>query len=128
MAENEKGRPVQITHPGYSIDRTNTLRLEKDNAQRIIARYLREKMNPGEANDLANRIVDGLISNTSSPARPALRGWRMIDRHPPAEMTDRIASAIKRVRLAGCSDYATAAEAWEIVCNHGTAIPEEVVT
>jgi hypothetical protein len=74
MAENEKGRPVQITHSGYSIDRTNTPRLEKDNAQRIIARYLREKMNPGEANDLANRIVDGLISNTSSPARPALRG------------------------------------------------------
>jgi hypothetical protein len=127
MAENEKGRPVQITHPGYSIDRTNTLRLEKDNAQRIIARYLREKMNPGEANDLANRIVDGLISNTSSPARPALRGWRMIDRHPPAEMTDRIASAFKRVRLAG-TDYATAAEAWEIVYNYGTAIPEEVAT
>jgi hypothetical protein len=42
-------------------------------------------------------------------------------------MTDRIASAFKRVRLAG-SDYATAAEAWEIVYNHGTAIPEEVVT
>ena len=100
MAEKtDKGRPVQITSPGYSLDRTNHLRIQKDAAQRLIARYLREKMTPGEANDFANRIVDGIVSATPSPTRPALRGWRMIDQDPPHESTDKIAAEFRSVRL-----------------------------
>jgi hypothetical protein len=42
MAEDDKPRPVQITKPEYIKDRTNHLRIHKDAAQRLIARYLRE--------------------------------------------------------------------------------------
>lgn len=123
--ETDKGRPVQIQSPGYSLDRTNHLRVQKDTAQRLIARYLREKMNPGDANDFANRIIDGLVSATPSPMRPGLRGWRMIDEHPPHESTDRIASEFRSVRLD--NSYFTAADVWKIVYKHGTAIPDDMV-
>jgi hypothetical protein len=125
--ETDKGRPIQITSPGYSLDRTNHLRIQKDAAQRLIARYLRDsKMTPGAANDLSNRIVDGLISATPSPMRPGLRGWRMIDDHPPHESVDRIASEFRSVRLQERS-YSTAVDVWKIVYKYGTAIPEDMV-
>jgi len=54
MAKDDRPRPVQITSPGYVKDRTNHLRIQKDAAQRLIARYLREKMTPADANDMAN--------------------------------------------------------------------------
>ncbi len=127
MAEDtDKGRPVQVTSPGYSIDRTNHLRIQKDAARRLIARYLREKMMPGEANDFANRIIDGLVSATPSPTRPSLRGWRMIDQHPPLESTERIASEFRSVRLQG-GDHFAAADVWKIVYKYGTAIPDDLV-
>jgi hypothetical protein len=124
--ETDKGRPVQITSPGYSLDRTNHLRIQKDAAQRLIARYLREKMTPGDANDFSNRIIDGLASATPSPMRPGLRGWRMIDDHPPHESVDRIASEFRSVRLQE-SGYFTAADVWKIVYKHGTAISDDMV-
>jgi|SRR5215217_3333840 hypothetical protein len=124
--ETDKGRPVQIRSPGYALDRTNHLRIQKDAAQRLIARYLREKMTPGEANDFANRIVDGIVSATPTPMRPGLRGWRMIDDHPPMESTEKIAAEFRSVRLQEGA-YFTASDMWKIVYKYGTAIPDDMV-
>ena len=117
--ETDKGRPVQITSPGYLLDRTNHIRIQKDSAQRLIARYLRDTMNPAQANELANRIIDGMVSATPSPMRPGLRGWRMIDEHPPHGYTDKIASEFRAVRLQE-DNYFTAAGAWKVVYKYGT--------
>ena len=68
---------MQITSPGYSMDRTNHFRAEKDPAQRLIARYLPGKDEPGEANDPANRILDGPYQWHPHRERRGLRGWRM---------------------------------------------------
>ena len=95
MADDvDKGRPVHVTSPGYRSDKTNDLRIRKDDAQRLIARYLREKLNPGDANDLANRIVDGIVASQKTASRPSLRDWRMIPSHPPEDVISRLASSI----------------------------------
>jgi hypothetical protein len=86
MAEDDRPRPVQITGPGYVKDRTNHLRIQKDAAQRLIARYLREKMTPADANDMVNRICDGILSNMPAGGRSALRGFRMIPEYPRLRM------------------------------------------
>jgi hypothetical protein len=124
--ETDKPRPVQIQSPGYGGDRTNDLRMNKDAAQRLIARYLREKMSPGDANNFANRIVDGIVSNMPMPQRPALRGWRMIDQYAPYEIRGQLASAFKAIRL-NTSDDSVAEEVWKAVYRHGTALPDDIV-
>jgi hypothetical protein len=129
MAEDiNKPRPVQVTSPNYSLDRTNDIRIQKDAAQRLIARYLRDsKMLPGEANALANSIIDGLVSNMSAPARPALRGWRMIGQYPPEDAVHRVAAAVKAVRLHTTDDRAMALDTWAAVYRNGTAMPDDIV-
>jgi hypothetical protein len=68
-------------------------------AQRLIARYLRNaKMLPGEANDLSNRICDGIISNMPTAARPALRGVRMIPEYPSDDICKHVAAAFRSIR------------------------------
>jgi hypothetical protein len=127
MADEEKPRQVHVTRPTYMRDRTNDLRIQKDVAQRLIARYLREKMTPGDANDFANRIVDGIVSNMPAAGRPALRGFRMIPEHPPEDLTSKIASAYRSIRPQGKTDWALARDLWEIVYKYGQALPDDVV-
>jgi hypothetical protein len=84
-------------------------------------------MNPGDANDFANRIVDGIVSNTPATGRPALRGFRMIPEHPPEDLRSKIASAYRSIRPQGKTDWALARDVWEIVYRNGQALPDDVV-
>jgi len=125
MADEDKGRPVRVTSPGYRIDKTDDLRINKDEAQRLIARYLRDKMNPGEANNLANQIIDGIVAAQKTAARPALRGWRMIP-EPPEDVRARLVASIKAIRPTD-SEHSISADAWKAVYRHGTALPDDMV-
>jgi hypothetical protein len=127
MADDDKPRPVQITSPGYVKDRTDDLRIKKDAAQRLIARYLREKMTPGEANDFANRIIDGIVSNMPAAGRTALRSFRMIPEYPPDDVAPRVAAAFRAIRPQQNQDWSLARDVWEVVYRHGQALPDDVV-
>jgi hypothetical protein len=129
MADDTPSKPrrVQPTSRGYKLDRTNDLRIDRDDAQRLIARYLREKMNPGDANEMSSRIVAGLVSNAKSPSRPALAGWRMIPEYPPENVIGAVASAFKAVRLNTADNYSIARDAWKTVYKHGTSLPDDIV-
>jgi hypothetical protein len=124
--EQKKLQTVQITSPRTVLERTNDLRINKDAAQRIIARYLREKMLPDEANRLANRICDGLLTNMPTPSRPALRGYRMISEYPPGESRDQIAQAFLHMRR-DADEWQVAREGWGIVYAHGQPLPDDIV-
>jgi hypothetical protein len=126
MADDDKPRPVQITSPGYVKDRTDD-RIKKDAAQRLIARYLREKMTPGEANDFANRIIDGIVSNMPAAGRTALRSFRMIPEYPPDDVAPRVAAAFRAIRPQQNQDWSLARDVWEVVYRHGQALPDDVV-
>jgi hypothetical protein len=69
--EDDKPRPVKINAPGYAKDRTNTLSISKDTAERLIARYLRDrgKMSPIDANSLASQICVGIQMAMPMPSR-----------------------------------------------------------
>src|SRR4051812_32011133 len=97
--EADRGRPVQITSPGYRTDQTNDLRMDRDALQRLIARYLRETMNPGQANDLSNRIIDGVVAAQKASGRAALRDWRMIPLYPPDDIREQIARDFRSIRV-----------------------------
>jgi hypothetical protein len=127
MAKDDRPRPVQITSPRYVKDRTNHLRIQKDAAQRLIARYLREKMTPADANDMANRICDGILSNTPTGGRSALRGFRMIPEYPPEDVSSRIAAAFRSIRPQQTNDPNLAREMWQVVYQHGHALPDDIV-
>jgi hypothetical protein len=122
----DKPRPVEIKKPGHTMDRTNDLKIGKDAAQRIIARYLREKMTPDEANTLANRICEGIAAVAPTATRPGLRGWRMIDQYPPYEAKRRIAETFRAVRL-NQDDNAVASAVWDVVFAQGIPVPDDVV-
>lgn len=124
--EVDKGRPVQITSPSYRSDKTDDLRIHKDEAQRLIARYLREKMNPGEANNLANQIIDGIVAAQKTAGRPALRGWRMIPEHPPEDVRARLVASIRAIRPTD-NEHSICTDAWKAVYRHGTALPDDIV-
>jgi hypothetical protein len=125
--EPNKPRPVQMTSRGYKHDdRTDDLRIQKGAAQRLIARYLRERMSPSEANDLADRICDGILCAMPTPSRPALLGWRMISEHAPHESIGEIAGAFRRLSREG-DDGWLVREIWATVYKHGTSLPDDVV-
>ena len=58
MADDiDEDRPLQLTKPGNRPSE-KTEGLSTNEAQRLIARYLRVKMNAEDANDLAYQILD----------------------------------------------------------------------
>jgi hypothetical protein len=125
--EPKKLQSVQITTPMSVSERTNDLRINKDTAQRLIARYLRDaKFLPDAANQLSNRICEGLLSNMPTPSRPALRGHRMIDSYPPHDRRSQVAAAFRRLRRDG-EDWEIARDGWAVVYEHGQAMPDDIV-
>jgi hypothetical protein len=84
-------------------------------------------MNPGEANDLANRIVGGLVVSMPAPTRMGLRGVRMIDKSPPFDSTKQIARAFRAIRLNESDDHRVATEVWSVVYSYGHAVPDDIV-
>lgn len=71
------------------------LRLDKDAAHRLIARFLREKMSPDDANRFAAKICDSLHASMTKPMRPDLHSWRMIPGTPSLETSGRLAKPSK---------------------------------
>jgi hypothetical protein len=125
--KTDKPGPVRITSPDYVQNRTNHIRIQKDAAQRIVARYLREKMPPGDAIDFAKRICDGLISNMPAPGRTALRSFRLIPENPPEEACSRIAAAFRSINPQEPRDQRLARGIWDVVYKYGQALPDDVV-
>jgi hypothetical protein len=84
-------------------------------------------MTPADANDMANRTCDGIVSNMPTGGRTALRGFRMIPEHPPQDASSRIAAAFRSIRPQQTSDRSLASEMWEVVYRHGQALPDDIV-
>ena len=126
MAE-DKPRPVRIISPGYVQGHTNDLRINRDAAERLIARYLRAKMLPADANDLASQICDGIVMNMPAASRPALRGFRMIPEYPPDDVVSKVATDLRSIDLDERHDWSLGRTGWEIVYRHGQALPDDVV-
>ncbi len=82
---------------------------------------------PEEANDFANRIIDGVVSNMPAPGRTALRGIRMIPEYPPENVAPRMAAAFRAIRPQQSQDWNLARDVWEAVYRHGQALPDDVV-
>jgi hypothetical protein len=67
------------------------IRIEEDQATRLIARHLREaKIVSSEANALATKIVEGLRYAETTRKKPGLKDWRMIPRHPSPLIVSKI--------------------------------------
>jgi hypothetical protein len=100
------------------------IRIDDQAAERLIARLLRDKLSPGDANKLAADIVTGLKAATSSPTRPGLRGWRMISEHIPFEQIDNI---VQDMRYQGIkADVLMARALWSVVYSFGHPIPDDI--
>lgn len=129
MTDEKKPRPIHVVSPGYHRDRTNDIRIKRDDAQRLIARYLREraKLNTDDANDLASSICTGLAMKMPTGGRPGLRGFRMIPESPPGDVEERVAAAFRAIRPNQESDWNLAREVWSVVYGFGNAIPDDVV-
>jgi hypothetical protein len=123
--ETKKRKPVSIKVPSLVGDPTNDIRINKDAAERLVARYLREKLPPEEANTLASRIVGGMVSAMPTPERPALRGWRMISRYPPDHAG--VAAQFHRIS-SNAEDFEIARAVWAIVFERAEPLPGDMVT
>jgi len=99
-------------------------RINRDTAERIIARFLREKISSVEANSFASKICDSLQASMSSPTRVAPardieKGLRLIPSIPP--------KAIAKDYLAELQSFmqdidpTEALEIWRTVFRHGRA-------
>lgn len=124
--EKKKPRTVEAHGPSAVQERTNHLRINRDAAQRIIARHLREKkISPEEANTLANAICNSIVASMPTPDRPALRNWRMIPEHPGYEVAQEL-----RRRLGDqieSPDEQTTRAIWKLIYDHGKTLPDDIV-
>lgn len=127
MTDDSKPRPVRVFSPGYVQGHTNDLRINRDTAERLIARYLREKMLPAEANDFARRICNGIVTSMPAAGRPALRGFRMIPGYPPDDVVSKVATGLRTLDLDERHDWSLGRAGWELVYRHGQALPDDVV-
>ncbi len=101
------------------------LRLDKDTAHRLVARFLREKMTPSDANSFATKICDGLQASMSMPTRPALSGYRMIPGHIPFERGMQFEADVA-TNIKGAEEGA-ASTLWKLVYSYGRELPDDVV-
>ena len=128
--EPEKPRPVKITRPGHRKDNSGDVRINRDAAQRIIARYLRDeqRMAPGDANALATRIIAALVAAAPSPPRIGLRNARIPDIAPHGERTE-IAHRCREIfESEELLDTLVAQRVWEVIYSYGIAVPDDVVS
>ena len=121
--ERDKPRPMQITSP--SFERPNDLKIQRSIAERLIARYLRDRMSHWDANELAKHICDGIMSLMPEPGSAALRGWRMIPEYPPYESREQIGAAMQGVQVQDRDSLAR--EMWAVVYRHAQDLPEDFV-
>src|SRR5882757_2907470 len=122
--EPDKPRPVQVISPGS--ERPRDLIIQRDIAERLIARYLRDRMSHRDANELAKHICDGIVSLMPEPGSAALRGWRMIPEYPPYESRKQIGAAMQEAVRAQ-DDDSLVREMWAIVYRHAHDLPDDVV-
>jgi hypothetical protein len=123
---SKKLEHVEMKTPFYVQERRNELKINRDAAERLIARYLRERISPADAIGLARRICDGMLASMSTPVRPSLRGYRMIAEHPPYGSMERIGAQIRALRIQE-DRHELARDAWGVVYGYGEALPDDVV-
>ncbi len=111
----------------YGDKLPNEIKIEKDKAQRIIAQVLRDEkqMISSDANALALVIAARLQASMPMPTRPALRGDRMIARHPPGHFGNE--DYLNAVRKVVDADEEQARKLWEVVYSFGRDLPDDIV-
>lgn len=99
--------------------------IDEDKAQRIIARHMRENgMLPEKANQTATRICSNLAAAMTTPSKPLLQGWRIINSQPPHN-DDKYRSDVRK-HIASDADGHFARELWQVVWDHGIDLPADI--
>jgi hypothetical protein len=100
--------------------------IEEDRAQRIIARILRDelKRSPDRANAVASSICSGLLAAMTTPSKPRLQGWRIINSYPPYKNDQFLVDV--RKHIAAHADEDVARVLWRIVWNYGHDLPPDI--
>jgi hypothetical protein len=119
----DEPRPVPTTSPGFA--RPDDLKIQRNVAERLIARYLRDRMSHQDANELAKHICDGIASLMPEPGSAALRGWRMIPEYPRYESREQVGAAMQAVQVQDRDSLAR--EMWAIVYRHAQDLPDDFV-
>jgi hypothetical protein len=101
--------------------------IEEDRAQRILARILRDdlKLPSDRANSVASSMRTGMLAAMTTPSKPRLQGWRIIDRSPPFLGEDAYLQDVRK-HIAGDADWSLARELWKIVWNYGRDLPPDI--
>ena len=99
------------------------LRIDQDEAHRLVAQILRERFNPAEANEFAKKICNGLHAAMNPSARPSLRGWRMIPPSLPHPMDKEFETDVQQVVVA--ERHHMARDLWDTAYKYGTDIPDD---
>ena len=101
------------------------LRINEEVAERVIARVLREKMNPEDAYELASKIYNGLRASREVPTHKPVKGWRLI--------SEELSKSMSRQFLADLQvfmediDRRSAAAIWHTVFEYGRSVPNTVI-
>jgi hypothetical protein len=104
------------------------LRVDKDAAHRLMARFLREhtKVAPAKVSELASQLTDQLVAAMPAPTRPGLRGWRMIPQYLPSDKRDDILDDV-RSGFRRDVNYDELNGLWDIIYEYGRDVPADVV-
>jgi hypothetical protein len=102
------------------------IRIDANAAERLIARLLREKLPPADANQLASDISRGLLAAMPAGLRPGLKGWRMIPEFLPGDRER--SQFVQDARYQGFDvDWSRASVFWRLVYRYGQPVPDDVV-
>jgi hypothetical protein len=100
------------------------LLIDEDKARRIIALILRDHMLPEKANTVASAICSRLTAAMTTPSRPGLSGWRIVDDQLLYEQKDRFTADLRK--LVPDADEYLARDLWQLVHSYGRDLPPDV--
>jgi hypothetical protein len=100
------------------------LLIEEGRAHRIIARILRDHMLSEKSNTVASAICSGLLAAMTTPSKPRLQGWRIINSYPPFRDDQYLADV--RKHIAADADENFGRELWRVVWNYGSDLPPDI--
>ena len=100
------------------------IRIDGDKALHIIAQILRDerKMLPADANEIASLICRRLLAAMSTPTKPGLSGYRLIDEWPPD--AEEFANEVG-LKLADIDEH-LAGVLWKMVYDRGRDLPQDI--
>jgi hypothetical protein len=100
--------------------------IEEDRAHQILSRILRDdlKLTPERANAMASSMCSGILAAMTTPSKPGLQGWRIINSYPPFH-DDKFRADVRK-HIAADADGHFARELWRIVWDYGRDLPPDI--